>query len=69
MWGIDGLRMHGICSHRLVYREVLHEVYNILGLPILMTVRRLTVCFEEYNRGSLSLFKRSYKSKDTAGHT
>ena len=56
MLGIGGLRVHGICSRRLVHREVLHEVYNILGLPILMTVRRLAVSFKEYNRGSLSSF-------------
>ena len=56
MLGIGGLRLHGICSQRLVHREVFHEVYNILGLPILMTVRRLPVSFEEYNRGSLNLF-------------
>ena len=56
MLGIGGLHVHGICSCRLVHRKVLHEVYNILGLPILMTVRRLVVSVEEYNRDSLSLF-------------
>ena len=56
MLSIGGLRVHGICSRRLVHRELLHEIFNILGLPILMTVRRLAVSFEEYNRGSLSSF-------------
>ena len=48
--------MHGTCSRRLVHREVFHEVYNILGLPISMTGRRLEVSFDERNRGSLSSF-------------
>ena len=56
MLGIGGLHVHGICSRRLIHREVLHEVYNILGLPILMIVRRLAVSVEGYNRGSLSSF-------------
>ena len=38
-----------------------HEVYKILGLPILMTVSSLVVSYEDYNRGSPSLFPYSFK--------
>ena len=33
---------------------IFHDVYKILGLPVLMTVSSLAVSFEEYDRGSLS---------------
>ena len=35
---------------------IFHDVYKILGLPVLMTVSSLAVSFEEYDRGSVSLF-------------
>ena len=36
--------------------RIFHGVWKTLGLPILMTVSSLAVSFEEYDRGSLSLF-------------
>ena len=26
MWGMDGLQVHGICGHRLVYKEVVEAL-------------------------------------------
>ena len=28
MWGVGGMQVHGICSHRLVYREVVETLSN-----------------------------------------
>ena len=42
MWGVGRLQVHEICSHRLVYREVVDQIkeifsYDDLEIPLVLT--------------------------------